>query len=197
MRDDLSVSGDLIGGTVGDWLVAGWFTPDYRPLAETFAANLAEHGAPYHLWAKPKSERGWNTRRKPSVVLEAMDAYPGKALILMDVDCTVRGDIAPVTLVAGDVGINVKARQERRFRSLGKRITMTASSRVVVFRPTEAARAFAQEWQRLCASAHYAGDETAMACGPTFCAPTFPTAMSTRAAWPRGYGRRGRCADRP
>jgi hypothetical protein len=35
--------------------VVGWFTEDetYRPLAETFAANLTEHGAPFHLWAKP------------------------------------------------------------------------------------------------------------------------------------------------
>jgi hypothetical protein len=63
MRDDLPVSGDLVGGTVGDWLVIGWFTEDatYRPLAETFAANLAERGAPFHLFAKPAGA-GWSTR---------------------------------------------------------------------------------------------------------------------------------------
>ena len=76
MRDDLSVSGDLFGGSAGEWLVTGWFTEDtvYRPLAEAFAANLAEHGIPFHLFAKP-ALGAWNTRRKPAVVLEAMDAY--------------------------------------------------------------------------------------------------------------------------
>jgi|RhiMethySRZTD1v2_1073278.scaffolds.fasta_scaffold846012_3 hypothetical protein len=94
MRDDLSLSGDLIGGQVGDWLVTGWFTPNYRPLAEAFAANLSEHGAPFHLFAKP-SLGAWNTRRKPAVVLEAMDAYPGKTVVLMDVDCRLRATSSP------------------------------------------------------------------------------------------------------
>lgn len=77
--------GDLVGGQIADWLVAGWFTPDYRPLAEAFAVNLSEHGAPHHLLAKP-SLGAWNTRRKPAVVLEAMDLYPGKTIVLTDVD---------------------------------------------------------------------------------------------------------------
>ena len=48
------------------------------------------------------------------MVLEAMDAYPGKTVILMDVDCLVRGDIEPVTQIGGDVGIVVIARNVRR-----------------------------------------------------------------------------------
>jgi hypothetical protein len=41
MRDDLSASAHLVGGQVGDWLVAGWFTDGatYRPLAEAFAPS--------------------------------------------------------------------------------------------------------------------------------------------------------------
>ena len=150
--------GDLKGGKPTHWLVAGWFTPDYRPLAETFAANLAEHGAPYHLWAKPTLASGWNTSRKPSVVLEAMDAYPGKTLVLLDVDCMVKGDIEPLTQVAGDVGITVIAqnvkghagRRLRRGRDAQWRhwIGVECSSRVVVFRPTAGARAFAEAWKR-------------------------------------------------
>jgi hypothetical protein len=154
---------DITGGTAGDWLVIGWFTPDYRPLAEEFAANLAKHGAPFHLWARPKLAKGWNTQQKPSVVLQAMDAYPSKTLVLMDVDCTVKGDKAPVAQVAGDVGINLKARQVRRWGRWQRRLAIAASSRVVVFRPTEGARAFAKEWRRLCETAHYGGDETSMA----------------------------------
>ena len=117
MRDDVPVSGDLVGGQVGDWLVIGWFTEDstYRPLAEAFAANLSQHRAPFHLFAKP-SLGAWNTRRKPAVVLEAMDAYPDKTVVLMDVDCRLRGDIEPVTQIGGDVGIVVIARNVGRRR---------------------------------------------------------------------------------
>src|SRR5688572_28398855 len=135
MRDDLSASGDLVGGQVGDWLVTGWFTPDYWQLAEAFAANLTEHRARYHLFAKPKSERGWNTWRKPSVVLEAMDAYPDRTIVLMDVDCAVRGDIAPLTRIEADVGLNMKARQPRTHGRWKRRLTISISSRVVTFRP--------------------------------------------------------------
>jgi hypothetical protein len=140
-------TGDLKGGTPGDWLVVGWFTEDatYRPLAEAFAANLAEPGAPFHLWAKP-ALAGWNTRRKPSVVLEAMDAYPGKTVVLMDVDCLVRGNIGSVTNVRGDVGIVVIARNQRKGKRWAHWLAVECSSRVVVFRPTDGARAFARAW---------------------------------------------------
>src|SRR5262245_16514772 len=87
------------------WLAVGWFTPDYRPLAERFAANLSEHGAPFHLFARPKIAAGWNTAQKPSVILDAMAQYPDKTLMLMDLDCVVHGDISPVVDIPGDVGI--------------------------------------------------------------------------------------------
>ena len=164
MRDDVSVSGDLVGGSAGEWLVTGWFTEDavYRPLAETFAANLSAHCAPYHLWAKP-SLGAWNTRRKPAVVLEAMDAYPGKTVVLMDVDCLVRGDIAHMTNVRGDVGIVVIARNVRRKRRWAHWLSVECSSRVVVFRPTDGARAFAQTWADQIERSHVNHDEHSMA----------------------------------
>ncbi|HEY1244706.1 MAG TPA: hypothetical protein VGF29_07725 [Hyphomicrobiaceae bacterium] len=150
------------GPISGDWLVVGWFTPDYYKLAAHFSANLTEHGIPFHLWLKPKLGKGWNTLRKPSVVLETMDAYPGKTLVLMDVDCRVNGDIAPATEFSGDVAITIFGRWVRLFWPPHKRLTMKVSSRVVVFRPTEGARIFAQEWERQCKIAHYSGDEVAM-----------------------------------
>jgi hypothetical protein len=159
---------DIIGGTPQEtpqgWLAIGWFTPDYRPVAERFAANLTGHAIPFHLFARPKLTRGWNTQQKPSVVLAAMDAYPDKTLILMDVDCIVRGDIAPATEIAGGVGVILKARQIRKGREWQRRVAITLSSRVVVVRPTLGARAFLAEWEGQCASPHsrYGGDETAM-----------------------------------
>lgn len=146
-----------------DWLVVGWFTPDYRPLAEAFAANLAEHSAPYHLFAKQKLADGWNTTRKPSVVTEALDAYPGKTVVLMDVDCIVRGDIEPVTRIAGDVGITVIARNVHNRSGIRHWLAMECSSRVVVFRPCDGARAFARTWAAQIERSTFPHDEHSMA----------------------------------
>jgi hypothetical protein len=162
MRDDLSVSGDLTGGQVRDWLVIGWFTPDYRPLAEAFAANLSEHGAPFHLFAKPKLGGGWDTSRKPSVVLEAMDAYHGRTLVLMDVDCVVGGDIAPVTEIDGDLAVILIARDARKRGAVKHWLMVEASSRVVVFKPTDETRLFAERWQRQIERSGVCHDEHAM-----------------------------------
>ncbi len=131
------------------WLVIGWFTPDYRPLASKLAASLDAHDAPYHLFAREKSHGRWDVRRKPSIVLEAMAAYPDKTLILMDVDCIVGGDLAPATQISSDMAVSVKARQSPWQRG----VIMTLGSRVVVFRPTEGARTFVAEWMRLCEQA--------------------------------------------
>jgi hypothetical protein len=149
---------DIVGGSGCDWLAIGWFTPDYRPLAEKLAASLREHGAPFHLFARTKPVKGWSTHQKPAVVMAAMDAYPGKTLVLMDVDCIVTGDIAPVTRIAGDVGLAIKARRGRR-----SRIVFTLSSRVVVFRPTPGARVFAEMWDAECVASGRLNDEPAMA----------------------------------
>jgi hypothetical protein len=80
--------------------------------------------------------------------METMDAYPGKTVVLMDVDCIIHGDIAPVTRIAGDVGIVVIAQNVRR---RGKKrwahwLAVECSSRVIVFQPTEGARAFVKTW---------------------------------------------------
>ncbi len=146
-----------------DWLVIGWFTPDYRPLAEKLASQLEAHNAPFHLFARSKLHMEWDTRQKPSVVLEAMSVHPGKVLVLMDVDCIVCGDIEPATKLTTDVALSVKARQTRKGRAWQKQIVITLGSRVVVFRPTPGAQAFAEEWRRQCAKSKVGGDETAMA----------------------------------
>ena len=153
---------DIRGGQVGAWLVTGWFTPDYRPLAEAFAANLSERGAPYHLFAKPALD-AWNTLRKPTVVLEAMDRYPDQTIILADVDCVIRGDIAPAAQIRGDVGVTVIARNTRKGRRWSHSLLVELSSRVVIFRPTDGARAFAQAWADEIERSTIRHDENSMA----------------------------------
>lgn len=151
------MSDDIIGDTAQDWLVIGWFTPDYRPLAERFASNLATHSTPFHLFARSKVAAGWNTAQKPDVVLHAMSMYPDKTLVLMDLDCTIHGDVSPVIDVPGDVGITVTARNLRgrpdRHWRVGEdkrwkhQIAVERSSRVAVFKPTSGACAFALKWR--------------------------------------------------
>lgn len=145
-------------------VVVGWFTPDYRTLAERLADQLAAAGSPFHLYAWNKHPGGWDTSPKPTVVLHALDRYPARTVILMDVDCSVYGDLSPLSGLPGDVGISIRARpQMRRGRVRPRQVIVMASSRVVVFQPFNGAVAFAREWQRLCAGATRAGgDESAM-----------------------------------
>ena len=154
---------DIIGGTPQDWLAVGWFTEDetYRTLAEKFAKNLSEHRIPYHLFSKP-SLGAWNTQRKPAVVMEAMDLYPGRTIVLMDVDCIVRENIAPIADIDGDIGITVLAHNVRSGKFNRQCVNIDCSSRVVVFKPNERARAFAEVWQRRVEQADLVNDEHAM-----------------------------------
>jgi hypothetical protein len=138
---------DIVDGTVADWIVTGWFTPDYRPLAERFATKLGERGAPYHLWAKPKLQGSTfldQNLMKPTVVLEAMRAYPDRTIILMDVDCIANGDISPVARQIEDVGVAIFGGIPSKASDW--RVWLGLSTRVVVFHPTHGARLFAARW---------------------------------------------------
>jgi hypothetical protein len=146
-------------------VVVGWFTPDYRTLAERLADQLAAAGSPFHLYAWNKHPGGWDTSPKPTVVLHALDRYPARTVILMDVDCSVYGDLSPLSGLPGDVGITIRARPQMRWgRPRARQVVVLASSRVVVFQPFAGAVTFAREWQRLCVTRNpsYRGDEGAM-----------------------------------
>ena len=154
--------GDIVSEVpAGTYLAVGWFSPDYAPLAGRLADNLHQFGTPFHLYACEKRD-GWDTRLKPTIALQAMEDYPGKTVILMDVDCRVNGDLAPLADLTGDVGICIRARPYmRRGKPRPRQVVVMASSRVVVFKPFGGAIAFAQEWQRLCAESQPEdGDET-------------------------------------
>ena len=138
--------GDLIGtAQAKGWLASGWFTPDYRPLAERLARQLAAAGAPYHLLAVEKSG-DWSREvfRKPAIVQKAMAAHPGDTIVLMDVDCLVRGPIVELATGTADVScfLNVKKHN-------GHLLTVL-SSRVMVIRPTDGARRLIQRWVDAC-----------------------------------------------
>ena len=151
------MSKTYISRTEGDYVVVAWFTPDYSHLAETLATNLFNHNAPYHLYPVESFGKSFfeRTRKKPEIVLRAMGDYPDKSIVLMDVDSTVKGDISGMLKqTTGDVGICLKARQIKP-----PRITLAASSRVAVFKPTAPARAFVETWAKVCADPSHAGHD--------------------------------------
>jgi hypothetical protein len=144
------------------WLVIGWFTPDYEQLAERFAANLDAFAVPHHLFASEAFGTSFfeRTRRKPQIVLKAMSLYPDKTLILMDVDCVVRGNLRVVADIANaDVSFYIKARRQKL-----SQVAIAASSRVMVVRPTSGAHDFIQAWADACEAlrSQRADDETAL-----------------------------------
>lgn len=133
-----------------DWLIVGFFTPNYRPLAETFAANLQQFSLPHHLFAVERSGTwSYETMRKPAIVLDAMKAHPGKTLILMDVDCTVKGGLDG--LIAFRPAIDVACFMYVKTKKIGRhRQRVSLSSRVVLVRPSDGARQLMENWQQAC-----------------------------------------------
>jgi hypothetical protein len=169
------------------WLVTGFFTPDYRPLAAALAASLDHDKQPYHLFAVDKSG-DWSsqTMRKPSIVIGALDAHPGKTVILMDVDCTVHGPLDALASFcpAADVCCLSTARSKKIGRH---RQRFSLSSRVMVVRPTPGARALMQQWDKACRERPWMhGDEPnltyALTCSPGSAYSTIPLIYSGREA---------------
>lgn len=133
-----------------NWLVTGFFTPDYAPLAAELAAGLRILAQPHHLFAVARSG-DWSsqTMRKPRIVLDAMAAYPDKALILMDVDCIVRCplDELPAAAPPADMACYMAVKTKRLGRH---RQRASLSSRVMLIRPTQGARQLMLRWEEAC-----------------------------------------------
>lgn len=141
-------AGDLTGAAdQADWLFCGWFTPDYRPLAETLARSLATRSAPFHLLAKSKPAGGWGaaTRLKPGIAIEAMQRFAGKTIVLVDVDAEAVGDVTGIATTAADFSAFVRPKISRNGRTV-----LRLSTRVLVLRPTAPALRLMQTWRQAC-----------------------------------------------
>lgn len=139
-------------------IVTGFFTPDYRPLAQSFSKNLSDHRVSHHLYALARITGGWEvqTRQKPSALAAAMRDYPTQTLVLMDVDCQVRGDISDLIVVEPDVTLMLK----RKATKLGE--ALLPCSRVIVVKPTKGGATFVRSWKEACRSGLKGSDETAL-----------------------------------
>lgn len=138
---------DIVCVTPGDFIVIGFFTPDYRPLATALAGQLGSTS--HHFYAVPDEEWQRAILLKPTIVLHGMRDYPLRTLVLMDVDCQMRDDISE--WIAGlTTDITLPARIRRGSRRHGR---VLFSSRVMAIAPTEASKRLVLNWQALCNSA--------------------------------------------
>ena len=148
---------DIISDTrPSDLVICGFFTPDYRELATALADNIAPFH-PFHMFAVTEDESSWLAvvQRKPRIVLQAMDLYPTATVILLDVDCSVRGRIDLMTDIPGDVSAFVKLKQIKRLLSSREQTLVHVSSRSMVFKPNDRARKLLVDWDTEIRTASY------------------------------------------
>lgn len=154
------MNGDIVGvdgRTSKPYVVVGFFTPNYRPLAENLAKDLAATQNPYHLIARDKGTATWRNvvHWKPEIILEAMDLYPDSAIIFLDVDSSVRGSLEPTLDFAGDISARSKLRLTNHVWPFRKKTLLQISSRSMVFKPNQRVRKFLADWRDELRTASY------------------------------------------
>jgi hypothetical protein len=126
-----------------DYVVCGWYTPDYTRWWEKLKPTLEAVGAPHHFVEVEKEDIDWErqTLRKPSMVHQALKFH--------DVDCTVRGDLAPLAAIGGDFGVCSTVRlAKQRWHVITNQLTVRSGT--MVLKPTPRCRALVEQWILLC-----------------------------------------------
>jgi len=133
-------------------VVCGWYTPDYKRYADALRANLNQIGELHDFVEVAKDSGIWevNTLRKPAQILAAMERWPERTIIFLDVDCHVSGELGDLASIGGDVGLHFRARTLRDGTP-----RLNARSGTMVIRPTRAARLLIEAWARLCVDAPF------------------------------------------
>jgi hypothetical protein len=133
----------VLGGKMDNWIVCGWYTPDYEHWFKRLEQSLIEHQAPYDFQSVPKIAGGWerNTCRKAGFVLDALDRHPGKIVIFLDVDCVVTGDLGALANLPCDIALNFSVLRKKR------RINLVPLTGHMVIHPTVKARALIEAWK--------------------------------------------------
>lgn len=161
--------GDIVntaGVTPLPYVVVGFFTPNYRPLAERLSAELTKTNNPHHLIAREKGDATWRdiVHMKPDVVLEAMNLYPTSSIILLDADSSVRANLSPMLDFVGDISARSKLRLTNHVWPFRQKTVLHISSRSMVLKPNARVRKFLEDWrdELRTATYHQGGCEMAM-----------------------------------
>jgi hypothetical protein len=157
--------GDIIKGIDNDpsHVVVGFFTPNYRELTERFSANLSEFDLAHHFFAISATDWQSAILLKPKIVGRARALYPGKSIVLMDVDCIVRGTLDPLfeSTQNCDIALTLRVKHGLEPRDKKPCDRVWSSSRLVIWRPTDAADSLLKSWTSNCATPInlWSGDE--------------------------------------
>lgn len=153
------MSQDIVGVEEGapPYVAVSFFTPNYRPLAENLAKDLAQTKNPFHLIARDKGTSTWTNvvHWKPEIVLQAMDLYPKSNIILLDADSSIRGSLAPAFDFVGDVSARPKLRLTNHVWPFRKKTVLHISSRSMAFKPNERSRQMLADWRDELRTASY------------------------------------------
>lgn len=147
------------------YVVCGWYTNDYRPWWDKLRPTLEAVGAPHDFVQVAKDETHWEaqTLRKAQQVMLAMSRHTGKTIIFLDVDCTVRGDLAPLAKIATDFGVcSVVTYAKTRWHVIANKLTVRSGT--MVLKPTPACFDLVKRWVDLCVDAPaYVHDQQVLA----------------------------------
>jgi len=137
---------DIVSHLGGNFLVVGFFTPDYYHLASALSQNLNDFKISHHLYACEKQAGAWGhqTLRKPSILKRARLDYPNKTLVFLDVDCSVRGDISDLLSLDAEIAIPMGRKPMKNGTAL------KPGTRVILIRPTAMADRLLDLWEQKC-----------------------------------------------
>lgn len=136
-----------------DHIVCGWYTEDYWPWWQSLERDLILERQPYDFTAVERPEgAGWEsiTMLKAREIQRAMRRHPDKVIVFLDVDCSVRNDLAPLADLRADVGVFFHSNRNR-----WRHIRAHIRSGTMVFKPNEAARRFVDRWVKLSDAGRY------------------------------------------
>ena len=147
-----------VGNSVTGYVVCGFYTPDYKGWFDNLCSSLDLYKQPHDFVVVPKVRGGWevNTLAKAFHVLDALNRHPDRAIIWLDVDCTVRGDLSPLAILRGDICLPFAIKSRR-----GRAVNLRAHSGTMVIKPNELAKGFIKTWAEHSSQMPFGDDDEA------------------------------------
>ena len=133
-----------------DYIVCGWYTPDYAKWAHPLRDNLDRLGIDHDFVEVEKLDGGWehNTMRKPGQILAAMYRHPNRTIVFLDVDCAVLEPLDALAGINDDVAVHFRCKMLKDGTP-----RLNTRSGTLVINPTRKAAEFVAVWHNLSVNA--------------------------------------------